>query len=406
MSEPRPTSSGSGALPDATARLATTIEEEIRAWETDPAPWTESEFAELALEAFRVQYRHVELYRRYCRARGATPETVEDWREVPPVPTAAFREVALAAGPAEDALVFRTSGTTRGPERRGRHLVQAPSLYRASAEAAFLQFVLGSSGYPEAVRPERSALEPPVAILSLVPPNREDGGSSLSWMCEAIIQRFGAPGSRWAAGTGGIDWAAAEAWARSAAGDDEPVVVLTTTLGLDEWTRRLQAGGSELRLPEGSRLMDTGGAKGREGLDRADVLGRTSETLGLAPDHVVNELGMTELLSQRYGSRVDGRLYGPPWLRTRALDPETLERLPEGRTGALGHLDLANVASVSAVLTEDLGDVVDGGVAFLGRAGGAPSRGCSLATAELLAADGAEAGGGAGPGTSGGMHGA
>lgn len=399
MSERRPSAPGSDDLPDEAASLAGRLEETIRAWEAGPGPWPPSDFEALALEAFRIQYRHVEPYRRYCRARDVGPEDVESWREVPPVPTAAFREVELTVGSGEPPLAFLTSGTTRGPDRRGVHPVRVPSLYRASAEAAFHRFVLDGSGFPEPVRPDRSVLEPPVPILSLIPPHRNSGGSSLAWMCDAVRDRFGGRRCVWAAGAGGIDWESAAGWARSAAAGGEPVVVLATTLALDEWTRRLETAEADLRLPEGSRIMDTGGAKGREELEREEVLARATEALGVAPDHVVNELGMTELLSQRYEASTDGRLYGPPWLRTRALDPVTLEPLPEGRTGVLCHTDLANVTSVSTVLTEDLGAVIGGGVAYRGRADGAPPRGCSLATAELLAApregEGRDGGGGA-----------
>ena len=77
---------------------------------------------------------------------------------------------------------------------------------------------------------------------------------------------------------------------------------------------------------------------------------------------------------------------GPPWVRTQAVDPETLEPLPPGEVGILRHYDLANLGSVLAVQTEDLGREVEGGFVVLGRASGAPPRGCSIATDMLLEA--------------------
>jgi hypothetical protein len=151
-----------------------------------------------------------------------------------------------------------------------------------------------------------------------------------------------------------------------------------------------------LPLPAGSRIMDTGGAKGREGLSRADVLERTGERLRVGPERVVNEFGMTELASQRYSHAGDpGRdaargtpeapvLHGPPWLRTRVLDPVSLEPRPEGEAGILHHHDLANLWSVCGVLTEDRGRATGEAVQWMGRTEGSPPRGCSLATAELL----------------------
>jgi hypothetical protein len=71
-------------------------------------------------------------------------------------------------------------------------------------------------------------------------------------------------------------------------------------------------------------------------------------------------------------------------VRTRVLDPETLEELAAGSPGLLTHFDLANAWTVSAILTEDLGAAVPGGFQLLGRARGAELRGCSMAAREIL----------------------
>ena len=104
---------------------------------------------------------------------------------------------------------------------------------------------------------------------------------------------------------------------------------------------------------------------------------------------------MTELCSQFYepslGSGAhsrtgdDARVYrGPPWTRTRVLDPETLSSVPRGEPGLLAHWDLANAWTVCAVVTEDLGILAEDGFRLLGRAEGAELRGCSLRAEELL----------------------
>ena len=74
----------------------------------------------------------------------------------------------------------------------------------------------------------------------------------------------------------------------------------------------------------------------------------------------------------------------PPWVRTRAVDPDTLAPVASGTVGILQHFDLANLGSVMAVQTEDLG-VVDGDrFTLLGRSPGAQPRGCSIALDMLL----------------------
>src|SRR5690606_28011337 len=77
------------------------------------------------------------------------------------------------------------------------------------------------------------------------------------------------------------------------------------------------------------------------------------------------------------------RKLGPAWLRTRAVDPATLDPVPDGTPGLLCHVDLANAGSVLAVQTEDVGIVEAGRVRLLGRLPGAEPRGCALALADL-----------------------
>src|SRR5262249_6113698 len=142
-----------------------------------------------------------------------------------------------------------------------------------------------------------------------------------------------------------------------------------------------------VRLGPASRVMDTGGAKGMpRPLSRPAFLRACWTRLGVAGYFSINEYGMTELCSQRYESvlrdRFAGRslaprrLVAPPWLRTRVLDPDTLAAVPPDTIGLLCHHDLANVGSVSVVLTDDLGHTVgDDGIAVVGRVPGATPRG-------------------------------
>ncbi|HEX3409810.1 MAG TPA: hypothetical protein VHS07_05990 [Candidatus Binataceae bacterium] len=68
----------------------------------------------------------------------------------------------------------------------------------------------------------------------------------------------------------------------------------------------------------------------------------------------------------------------PPWLRPTVLDPVTLLPLEDGRVGLLTFFDLANVGSISALMTEDFGIVNGDTVSILGRAAAGGARGCAL----------------------------
>jgi hypothetical protein len=152
-------------------------------------------------------------------------------------------------------------------------------------------------------------------------------------------------------------------------------------------------------LPKGSVVLETGGFKGRvRSVPRPELYDAISRTFNIPTMRIVNEYGMTELLSQFYepvlleGGPEDPerrRHLGPPWVRTRILDPYTLEPARDGDVGILCHMDLANLDAVSAILTDDLGHAVDDGFRIMGRAEGAEARGCSLIVEELARAAGA-----------------
>ena len=139
--------------------------------------------------------------------------------------------------------------------------------------------------------------------------------------------------------------------------------------------------------------MDTGGFKGSgRDVEPGDMLAAYEALLGIPQSARVNEYGMTEMCSQFYQSPLRERRAAtgaaghavPPWVRTRAGDPDTLEPIAPGAVGILQHFDLANVGSVMAIQTEDLGVVADGHFTLLGRSPGAQPRGCSIAMDILL----------------------
>ncbi len=343
----------------------------------------EAEFDRLARAVFAVQFEGDPTYRAYCERRGADPGRVATWKEIPAVPARAFKDVGFAGGPrGARSAVFLTSGTTAGKARRGAHHVPDLALYDASALATFSRFVL----------PDGAACR----FVSLVPSPAEAPDSSLSYMVGAVAGAFGGRRTGWYMGTDGrLDAAQLDRALEEAAAERRPVLILATTLALAAWLDELAASGRRHRLPDGSRLMDTGGAKGRKrSVTPPDLRAACADLLGV-PDHAcVNEYGMTELCSQYYdpcflaGRRDDERKASAPWLVPVAADPDTLEALDEGEWGVLRHVDLANLGSVVAVQTEDFGRVRDGRLELAGRAPGAEPRGCSLALEDLLAASG------------------
>jgi hypothetical protein len=99
--------------------------------------------------------------------------------------------------------------------------------------------------------------------------------------------------------------------------------------------------------------------------------------LGISSENIFGEYGMSELSSQAYAG-ADGLFRFPPWARAQMISPATGREAREGEGGLIRVYDLANVWSVMAVQTEDVGVREGDGFRLLGRAAEAEARGCSL----------------------------
>ncbi len=333
-------------------------------------------FLTLARDLFAYQIARNAPYGAFARAAGfdagRLPRSVA---EIPAVPSAAFKEFRLATfPPGETAVWFETSGTTRG--RSGCHELPTTRLYEAALLAAFDRAMLADGAR--------------LRYLNLVPDPRERPHSSLGFMMDVVARERGEGAAAWLVQGDELDVEAFVREASRACPDGAPVCIATTAFALLALTDALAERGLRFRLPPESRVMETGGFKGRTRLvGRRELYERASETLGIATRAIVAEYGMTELSSQYYDApasreRIEPRVkVGPPWLRSIVVDGEG-RPVPPGVVGAIRHVDLANRGSVLAIETEDLGALVDGGLVLLGREQGAELRGCSLDAEALL----------------------
>jgi len=358
------------------------IQEQVLSFIHRPEP---GRFDSLALDVFHFQYVSVPAYRRYCDGLGILPGTLSSPDRIPLVSTVAFKYASLCAPDSAKlpgALTFLTSGTTKGRQRRGLHVVARAELYRASALSH-----LRATMFPDGAR---------VRMLAIHPTADRMPESSLSTMITWCIEEFGQCPSLCAADRFSLDAEAALGFLQRAAQDAAPVCILGTTTAYAAIFHELGVRGEAIALGPLSRMMDTGGPKGQLApLGAARVVELARDLLGIDPAYVINEYGMTELCSQLYdatefnapGEAARERVkLAPPWMRPSAIDPVNLRQLPDGTPGLLGFIDLANLDSVSAVLTEDFGVVREGRVRILGRASVGGPRGCALSVAQFESA--------------------
>lgn len=340
---------------------------------------SDGEFDALALELFALQYQENPPYRRLCEARGVSSASIRKREDIPFVPTTAFKDFEFSCLPAGEWLrVFHSSGTTEQRPSRHFHSPNSLALYEDSLWVWFERHVLAGRDIG-------------LKLVCLTPGPDEAPHSSLVHMFRTIRTRgfAGAGAFLGRVRAGGWELCADAVWETlsSACREGQPVVLMGTAFSfvqlLDAWTSR----GSRVVLPPGSRILETGGYKGRtRSLPKPELYAALCRTLGLGEEWILSEYGMSELSSQAYDRRAGqgspGRVFRfPPWVRAEVVAPETGSLAAPGELGLLRVMDLASVYSVAAVQTEDL--VVAGGSGFVlvGRAAGAEWRGCSLMAA-------------------------
>jgi hypothetical protein len=342
---------------------------------------SDQQFNTLALDLFARQFALNAAYRRICEARGVTPGSIEHWSCIPAVPAAAFKELELTCLlPEQRTAVFHSSGTTGQSPSRHVHGTESLELYRASLWPWFERHVL----------PDR--LTNSAKLLFLTPRPTVAPHSSLVHMFECIRVTCGAeensflgelsPDGAWSLNVERV----ASVLCRAEAAH-EPVTLLGTAFNFVHLLDGLAERGLSLVLPTGSRVMETGGYKGRSRELSKDALHTLIEQrLGVPRSGIICEYGMSELSSQAYdgiagtaNSPTSARTFRfPPWCRVQLVSPETALEVAEGQTGLVRLFDLANAWSVLAVQTEDLAIRRGDGFELKGRAVAAEPRGCSL----------------------------
>jgi hypothetical protein len=207
-----------------------------------------------------------------------------------------------------------------------------------------------------------------MVIMALLPSYIERKGSSLIYMLDYLIKK-----SPFA----------------------ESGFYLNNTEELSEKLKRLDAAGNKILLLgvsfalldlvekcqfrlKNTIVMETGGMKGRrKELVREELHEILSKGFGVKK--IWSEYGMTELLSQAY-SKGGGLFDAPSWMKILIRDVnDPFSYLPNGRTGGINVIDLANVNSCAFIATKDLGKTYSSGqFEVLGRFDNSDIRGCNL----------------------------
>ena len=309
------------------------------------------DFKEVALAVFKHQFQNNKVYRSFCDLLYIHPSDVREVEEIPFLPIAFFKSRKVLSSKEEVEVVFSSSGTTGS--LTSKHLLTDVSVYEESYLKGFHHFYGDIKDY---------------AVLALLPNYLERTGSSLVYMVNDLISKSQNQHSGFYLHN--LDELAQKLKQLDQSG--QKVLLIGVSFALLDLIEQTQ-----FQL-KNTVVMETGGMKGqRKEMIRQELHQVLQKGFGVSTIH--SEYGMTELLSQGY-SNGKGIFKCPPWMKILTRDTEdALSIQPNGLSGGINVIDLANYNSCSFIATQDLGKVFeDGSFEVIGRFDHSDIRGCNL----------------------------
>lgn len=312
---------------------------------------SEEAFKKISLEVFKHQFEKNKVYRSFCDLLYVHPTSITNINDIPFLPIQFFKSHKVLSSTDILDKTFTSSGTTG--KQTSTHFISDISVYKRSYENGFNHFYGNVEEY---------------TILALLPNYLERKGSSLVYMVDDLIQKSKKPKSGFYLHN--LEELSNTLQTLEAKG--EKTLLIGVSFALLDLIEQ-----NQFQL-KSTIVMETGGMKGmRKELVREELHMMLKKGFGV--DVIHSEYGMTELLSQAYSVR-NGIFECPPWMKVFTRDTEdALRILPNGKSGGINVIDLANINSCSFIATQDLGKVYqNGSFEIIGRFDNSDIRGCNL----------------------------
>lgn len=300
---------------------------------------------------FRFQYENNSVYKDFCDYLKINKQEVKTILQIPFLPIQFFKTHNIVSNNDYVQEIFTSSGTTGS--NTSSHFVTDINKYEESFRNAFSQFYGNIQDY---------------VVLALLPSYLEREGSSLVYMVNDLIKLSNNKDS-------GFYLNQYELLSKKLIELDhsgQNVLLIGVTYALLDLIEL-----NKFSL-KNTIIMETGGMKGkRKEMIREELHQRLCRGFGVSQIH--SEYGMTELLSQAY-SLGNGVFECPNWMQILIRDTEDpLSYVPNGKTGGINVIDLANINSCSFIATQDLGKKnPNNSFEVLGRFDNSDIRGCNL----------------------------
>lgn len=336
------------------------------------AQLSDERFNDLSLRIFRFQYQTNAIFREFCDVKKVDAASITRWQDVPLVYNDMFKTHLIASFPLEKAVLGCLTGGTTSLTQRGR-------IFRDEDGKKLVftanRIMTGSYLFPDFEEGKRCR------ILVLAPSPELAPSMGMAIGMDQTRQHFGTSDSMFLLGKSGIDVTNLLKALRESETSGVPVALIGATAAYVYFFQSCRKKKMKFRLPPGSRICDGGGYRGRFGkVTRDDYYEMVEEILGIPNDYCVNVLGEAETATNLFDDALRRHVKGlpkrertrpvPPWSRVLAMDIDDLSPLPDGKVGLLAHWDLANVPTVLAVITDNLGYTTDNGTGceMVGRA--------------------------------------
>lgn len=325
--------------------------ETFKSFESQLYSVNETTFEDIALNLFRFQATHNEVYKTFLRHLGIHADKIHSLEAIPFLPISFFKTHQIKSGNWTAETTFASSGTTGITP--SIHQIQNLQFYLDHSVKCFEYFFGSITDYH---------------FLALLPSYLERNNSSLVVMVDHFIRRSGSRHSGFYLDNTPKLLSDLE----KLKNDAKKTVLWGVSFALLDLAEKVK--------PDLSHciVFETGGMKGR----RAEIIRPELHSIlrkGLNLSHIYSEYGMTELLSQSY-TKGDEHFYSPPWKRIIGRDlSDPMYKGLQNETAGINIIDLANWHSAAFIETEDLGKIFSSdSFEIQGRIDNSDIRGCNL----------------------------
>ena len=287
------------------------------------------DFDTLTLQVFKYQSRHNQTYREFLDLIHVDVTQIDELRDIPFCPISVFKSGSVKTNQWEDTGYYFLSSGTGGD--RSRHDIKDLSKYHLNCQSIF---------------ENHFGRLKDIQVVGLLPHYSDNPHSSLLAMVEYFMNCSQYKGQYFL-----NDLDALADMIEDNKGHGIRTMVIGVSFALLDYAHKYKH-----QLNEDFIIIETGGMKRyRREMTKGEMHSIISDCFDGAL--ICSEYGMTECLSQAYSYNDTNLMINDSFkvVITDPIDPGVI--LPNGKTGRINIIDLANIDALSFIATDDVGKI-------------------------------------------------